>query len=134
MLRELLPCMNKVINSTLTYRLAPYINYNEARLINLESLFFYFFFVFFFSFLIGMLWMKRPSLSMNLTDSPGPLVRFFPSVYPSSCLPVCHFLFVCLSVTFCLSVCNFLSVCLSVCNFLSVCLSVTFCLSVCLSV
>ena len=42
MLRELLPCMNKDINSTLTYRLAPYINYNEARLINVESLFFIF--------------------------------------------------------------------------------------------
>lgn len=31
---------------------------------------------FFFFFLVGMSWMKRPSLSLNVGETPGPLVCF----------------------------------------------------------
>ena len=80
----------------------------------------------FFLFSIGMSWMKRPSMSLNISDSPGPLVRFLSvclsvwlSVRPSVCLSAC----LSCSLSCCLPVrlSAYPSICLSVC--LSVCLS-----------
>ena len=83
-------------------------------------------FFFFVLFSIGMSWMKRPSMSLNISDSPGPLVRFLSvclsvwlSVRPSVCLSAC----LSCSLSCCLPVrlSAYPSICLSVC--LPACLS-----------